>query len=146
MLPESFLKDEVDADRAAVWSSRFASPVDRLLIVKATRHRALLGFACVLLDVDPAWGARLDNLHVDARYQGEGIGYALFQTARRWTAQAAPAEPMHLWVLEQNAGACAFYDRQGGTVVERAVRTLVRDCAVPELRYLWPPLSSVMRS
>jgi GNAT superfamily N-acetyltransferase len=141
MLPDSFLDDEVAADRAALWKSRFADPApERRLILKATRERALLGFVCVMLDVEPAWGARLDNLHVDARCKGEGIGYVLFQAARRWTAEVAPGQPVHLWVLEQNTGACAFYDRQGGEVVEKAVRTLVPGCPVPELRYLWPPL------
>jgi len=141
MLPDSFLDEEVEADRAALWRGRFADPApERRLILKATRERALLGFVCVMLDVEPAWGARLDNLHVDAHCKGAGIGYVLFQAARRWTAEVAADQPMHLWVLEQNTGARVFYDRQGGTVVEKAVRTLVRDCAVAELRYLWPPL------
>lgn len=141
VLPDSFLDEEVAADRAALWRSRFADlAAERRLILKATRERSLLGFVCVMLDVEPAWGARLDNLHVDARCKGEGIGYLLFQAARRWTARVGPEQQMHLWVLERNTGARAFYDRQGGTVVEKAVRTLVRDCSVAELRYLWPPL------
>jgi GNAT superfamily N-acetyltransferase len=141
MLPEAYLQDEVDRDRAELWRSRFADlAVERRLILKATREGALLGFVCVLLDVEPAWGARLDNLHVAARCKGEGVGYELFQAARRWIAEVAPQQPMHLWVLEQNTGARAFYDRQGGTVVEKAVRSLVANSTVPELRYLWPPL------
>ena len=55
-----------------------------------------LGFVWVLLDEEPAWGVRLDNLHVNPQLKGTGIGYALFQAAREWTAQMMPDAAMHL--------------------------------------------------
>ena len=63
---------------------------------------------CVLLDEEPAWGARLDNLHVSPALKGTGIGHALFQAAREWTAQMLPDASMHLWCVERNSSLAAF--------------------------------------
>lgn len=141
MLPDQYLDEEITADRAAFWRARFDAPAsERRLILKATSEDTLDGFACVLLVAEPDWGARLDNLHVRPQLKGQGIGHALFQAAREWIAQVAPAESMHLWVVEANHAARRFYDREGGAVVERATRPVARGLSVPELRYQWPPL------
>jgi hypothetical protein len=47
---------------------------------------------------------------------------------------------MHLWCVEREHVARRFYDRQGGTVVETANRSLAQQPSVPELRYWWEPL------
>lgn len=141
MLPDQYLDEEITAERAAFWKERFDAPArERGLILKATTQGTLDGFACVLLDVEPAWGARLDNLHVRPQLKGQGIGHALFQAAREWIEKVAPAESMHLWVVEANHAARRFYDREGGAVVERATRPVALGLSVPELRYRWPPM------
>ncbi len=44
---------------------------------------------------------------------------------------------MHVWCVERNLTARRFYDRQGGTVVESAIRPVAQGLSLPELRYLW---------
>ena len=138
MLPDDYLDQRVVADRVEFWTTRFASvPADRRFVGKAVRDERLLGFVCVLLDAEPKWGARLDNLHVSPELKGSGIGYALFHAAREWIARVAPGTAMHLWCVERNLVARRFYDRQGGQVVETATRPVAQDLSVPELRYWW---------
>lgn len=138
MLPDDYLDQHVVADRIAVWTARFDSvPPDRRLVLKAVSDQALLGFVCVLLDAEPRWGARLDNLHVSPELKGTGIGHVLFNAARDWIAHVSPGTAMHLWCVERNLGARHFYDRQGGKVVETATRPVAQDLSVPELRYWW---------
>jgi GNAT superfamily N-acetyltransferase len=142
MLPDEFLDHHVVADRLECWTARFASfAADRALVLKAVSDGTLLGYVCVLLDEEPEWGARLDNLHVTPESKGTGVGYALFQAAREWIARVSPGTPMHLWCVESNHVARRFYDRQGGTIVETAKRSFAQQPAVPELRYWWAPLT-----
>jgi GNAT superfamily N-acetyltransferase len=143
MLSDQYLDEGVFADRAAFWKERFDTQrPERQFILKATSQNGLDGFACALLDAEPAWGARLDNLHVRPQLIGRGIGHALFNAARAWIAEVTQAESMHLWVVEANHTARRFYDRQGGAVVERATRLVARGLSVLELRYHWPPVGS----
>jgi len=141
MLSDEYLDQHVVADRLEFWSARFASvPAERRLVLQAVSHGVLMGFVCVLLDAEPNWGARLDNLHVSPESKGTGIGFALFQAAREWIASVSPATAMHLWCVEANHVARRFYDRQGGTIVEAATRPVAQELSVPELRYWWAPL------
>ena len=141
MLADEYLDRHVVADRLEFWSTRFATVApDRRLVLKAIGDGTLMGFVCVLLDAEPQWGARLDNLHVSPESKGTGIGYALFQAAREWLASVSPDTAMHLWCVERNHVARRFYDRQGGKIVETATRPVAQELAVPELRYWWPPL------
>jgi GNAT superfamily N-acetyltransferase len=142
MLPDEFLDRHVVADRLECWTARFASfAADRALVLKAVSDGTLLGYVCVLLDEEPEWGARLDNLHVTPESKGTGVGYALFQAAREWIARVSPGTAMHLWCVESNHVARRFYDRQGGAIVEAASRSFAGQPAVPELRYWWAPLT-----
>jgi GNAT superfamily N-acetyltransferase len=142
LLTDEYLDDQVLHDRTAFWSKRFGAPnPERRLVLKALDESTLLGFVCVLLDEEPAWGARLDNLHVVPGHKGTGVGYALFQAAREWTARAQPEWSMHLWCIERNVVARRFYDRQGGRIVESATRPIAQGLCLPELRYLWTALT-----
>jgi GNAT superfamily N-acetyltransferase len=142
LLPDTFLDQQLESDRLEFWNARFASvALDRRLVLNAVRDGALVGFVCVLLDLEPQWGARLDNLHVAPQLKGTGIGYELFKAAREWVASVQPGTAMHLWCLEENQTARRFYDRQGGVVVESAVRDVAMGLKRPELRYFWPAQS-----
>lgn len=142
MLPDEYLDHHVVDDRLAYWPARLARfASDRTLVLKAVDDATLLGFVCVLLDEEPEWGARLDNLHVSPQARGTGAGYALFQAAREWIARVAPGVPLHLWCVEANQIARRFYDRQGGKVVETMHRSFAGQPSVPEVRYWWPPLT-----
>ena len=130
------------ADRQAVWQQRLAPdfPGRRLVLTARDRGGAVLGFACVLPDEEPAAGVLLDNLHVQGARQGQGLGRQLLQAAREWAAGQEPASPLVLYVFERNTNAVAFYDRMGGTVVVRRVSSIPVAGGAIELRYAWPPL------
>lgn len=116
---DSFLDGDVVANRQTVWSERLTSPgVDQLTIV-ADRNGAVVGIVHLILDVDPHWGALLDNLHVDYRLKRRGIGRRLLGEAARGLVRRRPADRQFcLWVLDQNAAAQAFYAACGGARVE----------------------------
>jgi GNAT superfamily N-acetyltransferase len=139
MLPDTFLDEQVDGERLEFWNTRFDSTdPDRRLVLKAVRDGTLHGFICVMLDLEPEWGARLDNIHVRHENKGTGIGYELFKAAREWIASVEPGMAMHLWCIERNETARRFYERQGGVVAETAIRHVAMGLSVPELRYFWP--------
>lgn len=112
----------------------------RRVVFKAMSGGALTGFACVLLDAEPVWGALLDNLHVRPALKRQGIGRRLFEEARCWVRDRTPGTPLHLTVIEANISARYFYDRLGGTIVERKMREVVPGTALAILRYRWEPL------
>jgi GNAT superfamily N-acetyltransferase len=138
ILPPDFLAGPIVEDRTSHWQARMNAPQrDRRLVLKAVTASAVLGFACVLVDEEPEWGPRLDNLHVKPHLKGLGIGSALFRASQRWVIDVARQELMHLWVLEENHAARRFYVRRGGSVQERQVVEIVAGVFVPELRYIW---------
>ena len=138
LLPGEFLAGPVVENRRQMWEERMEVPDgDGRLVLKAMDGHVLAGFTCVVRDADPAWGPLLDNLHVKPALKGRGIGWMLFKASLKWSAAAAPGQPMHLWVIEGNAGARAFYDRQGGAVTDRRIVEVIAGTYLPALRYVW---------
>jgi GNAT superfamily N-acetyltransferase len=139
-LPDAFLDGPVVDDRLRFWSSRMSAPDGhRRVVLKAVSGAAIVGFACVLLDAEPDWGALLDNLHVKPELKTQGIGRRLFEAARGWIAVAAPGARMHLTVIERNVNARRFYDRLGGSIVERRIVDVIPGTRLEILRYVWEP-------
>jgi GNAT superfamily N-acetyltransferase len=116
---------------------REPNPERRVVLKAVARDAQLLGFACVLLDAEPDWGALLDNLHVAPELKRRGIGRALFDAARRWVATTAPGMPMHLTVIEANENAWRFYEGIGGTLVERMTKEVIPGTKLVVRRYQW---------
>jgi GNAT superfamily N-acetyltransferase len=141
LLPDDFLDGPVFEDRRTLWSERMRAPdPERRFVCKAVGEDGLLlGFACVLLDAEPEWGALLDNLHVRPDLKATGIGYALFTAARDWVRRVAPGANMHLTVLEGNERARRFYERQGGTIIAKQQVQVLPGVYRPVLRYGWKP-------
>lgn len=141
LVPDAFLDGPVIDERLQHWSSRMAHDDEGpRLVLKVVQGSTMVGFVCAVRDADPAWGPLLDNLHVKPGFKGAGIGRALLGEARRWTARVAPGQPMHLWVIEDNISARAFYDRVGGVVAERQILDFTAGITTPALRYVWEPL------
>lgn len=111
---DSFLDGDVDADRLAVWSARLGEPTDTTRTFLAEVGGEPIGFAHVILDADPHWGALLDNLHVSAAQQGNGIGSALLRRSASYVVDRRAGSSLYLWVLEQNVAAQAFYRSLNG--------------------------------
>ena len=113
---DEYLDGDVFAERQAVWTARFGDPAADARTILAEHDGVLIGFAHVIFDDDPTWGALLDNLHVAGSYQRRGIGAQLLAL----TGEAvAGRSSLYLWVLEQNLSAQAFYEAHGGRRVER---------------------------
>lgn len=114
LLSDAYLDHDVDDERHRVWRDRF----DRLApdafgAFIAEDESGAIGFAALLLHSPPA-SALLDNLHVVPDQQRRGVGRRLMAESARWTLDAAPGAPLHLWVLEANTGARRFYRALGG--------------------------------
>jgi GNAT superfamily N-acetyltransferase len=140
---DAYLDGDLLSDRCRVWSARLASPAGTAMII-AERDGQLAGFVHVALDVDPRWGSLVDNLHVRHLGHRAGIGTQLMAYAARAVLAHADSPALHLWVLQQNTGAQAFYLACGGTRVEAGTATA--PCGDPTLlngrpgkyRIAWP--------
>lgn len=139
---DSFLDGDVAADRMAEWAGRLSRPQAGRYTVVADLDGAVAGFAHVILDADPAWGAYLDALHVRQDLKRHGTGARLLAETARVVARRRPSTGLYLWVLEQNTAAQAFYAAQGGS---RAGRELSGPFPgggyAYSFRYAWPDLS-----
>ena len=134
----AYLDDDVDAERLAAWTERFARPRPDQRTVLAEDDGELVGFVHTLLDDDPTWGALLDNLHVRAEWQRRSLGSVLVAASAHAVVEERPGRGLYLWVLERNARARAFYVARGGAEVERAEETAPDGTTTTCLRVAWP--------
>lgn len=95
--------------RARRWRENIATTSNTVLVAEGTGER-LLGFAIAgAVRDEPAGGLperELMALYVRAEVYGTGLGHALLRAA-------IGDGPAYLWVLEGNARAIRFYERQG---------------------------------
>lgn len=95
--------------RAQRWRENIATTSNTVLVAEGTGER-LLGFAIAgAVRDEPAGGLperELMALYVRAEVYGTGLGHALLRAA-------IGDGPASLWVLEGNARAIRFYERQG---------------------------------
>jgi GNAT superfamily N-acetyltransferase len=141
---DEYLDGAVEEERLSVWSERFAHPSPDTSTVLAEIDGALVGFAHVIFDVDPVFGALLDNLHVGRDVQRRGIGAELMKRAAHEVAAARPNSQLYLWVLEPNAQAQAFYRSIGGHEADRKPETPPGGGSVTIIRYVWPDPRSLL--
>jgi ribosomal protein S18 acetylase RimI-like enzyme len=141
---DEFLDGDLGGERRAHWSVRLADPDPALRTVVADDGGALAGFAHTVLGLDPKWGALLDNLHVAAGRQGSGIGTRLLGETAAAVLDHDPASRLHLWVLEQNVEAQAFYEARGGQRRERTSFPSPSGTEPPCFRYVWPDPSILL--
>ncbi len=145
ILPDAYLDGPIVHERASLWQARFSSSnAHRHLVLLAESGETLAGFACVLLDEEPRWGACLDNLHVLPNWRGVGLGRQLFGRAAQWVLAMEPDWGMHLWVFEANSGARRLYNALGGKVVERHPKRIMEGIEIPSLRYVWTDLRALL--
>lgn len=109
------------ADRLETWRDRLARPRSDHVTVVAEVDNAIVGFAHIIFDRHPTWGALLENLHVTHTLKGRGIGTRLMAEAASVVLVSSPGSGMHLTVLAQNTAAQAFYRARGGVCVEERV-------------------------
>jgi len=114
---DAFLDGDVLDDRKAVWTERLRTEDGGTQTVLAEDDAGLVGFAHVVFDADPTWGALLDNLHVRQGQKRQGVGSELVALIARPVIERKAR--LHVWVLEQNLDAQAFYEARGAVLVGR---------------------------
>lgn len=143
LMPADYLAALDPAPRKAMWAQRLATGDGPGHVAVAVDGDHLVGFA--------AWGRyHLDDLgpgdappdavgavraiYLVRAYQGRGVGRALLA----WAVGRLAAEgyiEAKLWVLETNALARRFYERQGWALDGASMVDDVDGLALPEVRY-----------
>jgi ribosomal protein S18 acetylase RimI-like enzyme len=119
---DSYLDGDAVSERQEVWRRRLAQPTSAHFTVVARDGDEVLGFAHTILDEDPHWGSLLENLHVRSHVKRNGMGSRLLSVTAQRLLSLRPQGALHLWVLDQNTAAQAFYDARGGIRVETQLR------------------------
>ena len=115
---DAFLDGDVGGYLLAEWAGRLSAPDPQARTIVAELDGEVVGLAHTRLGEDATWGALLDNLHVSYGLKRLGVGTRLLALTAQAVLDSSPASGLYLWVLEQNAGARAFYTARGGTCVE----------------------------
>jgi len=101
-----YLDGEAPEERLQHWINRLSSgPLPKQGVLVAMDGGVCVGFICIYLQAEPAWGPVLDNLHVRPDRKGRGIGSRLIQEGLGWVRSRRSFDRWHLWVLEGNAAA-----------------------------------------
>ncbi len=116
---DAFLDHDATGYLRPLWTARLATPDPRARTILAEHDGTVAGFAHTLLGHDATRGAFLDNLHVTHALKRQGIGTRLLARTAQAVLDWSPSSGLHLWVLEQNTGARAFYTARGGACVGR---------------------------
>src|SRR5262249_53670196 len=148
ILRDDYLDGAIDAERLAHWSARLSTRANApdWFIAIAERNGEPTAFVCALLDADPIGGRLLDNLHVSDALKGTGIGTRLMREAAAWVQRQQPRSRLYLWVYEQNAAACRFYEGLGGTMMRREARVAPDGSRVAAVQYGWDDVSRLARA
>jgi GNAT superfamily N-acetyltransferase len=129
----------VFTERRAVWADRLAhADLTVARTILAVDGDTLLGFAHVIFDDDPRWGALVDNLHVTFDHKRGGLGRQLMVASARAVLDRPRPTGMYLWALEMNAAGRAFYRAIGGEEAGEEVSNLEGGGTAVAVRYSWP--------
>lgn len=134
---DQWLDEQAGANRQAHWARRFAAPTTTEAGLVAEQEGRAVGFAYLIADDDPSRGALLDNLHLVAAVRGGGIGARLLRAAAALAIARGWPAGLHLWVFDANDGACRFYERHGGRVVDRVMYDTADGGSYPARCYHW---------
>ena len=131
ILPDELL-DGMDRVRRATWWKRHIGEASTHTLV-ATLDDLVIGFA----DFGPSrdssedW-AELYAIYVHPDHWGAGHGRELILATELATLAFGKA---HLWVLDKNSRARAWYERQGWTLGEETLHDEIGGVPVTEVRY-----------
>ncbi len=139
---DHFLDNEVLNERCKVWKERLQNPKGNQFIQVVEIENSIVAFVCVHRGADIVFGTLIDNLHVDSRFIGQGIGEKLMLNVARAMQEKGGAS-MYLWVLTSNAKAIRFYERMGGSAKETINDLDIGDREITKTRYYWPNLNSM---
>jgi ribosomal protein S18 acetylase RimI-like enzyme len=114
LLPDEVLAGLSVTERAHFWSGVLTEPVPRsAVLVTEVGAAGVVGFAAVGPSTDPAATAddgQLYAMYLLPEYWGRGLGHYLHSAALRRLGEL-DFRRAHLWVLETNERAIAFYEK-----------------------------------
>ncbi len=139
---DHFLDHEVLDERLEVWKNRLENPRGNQFIDLVEIDNAFVAFICGYVDDHPKYGTLIDNLHVDSKFIGQGIGEKLMRDTAIFLKEKNKLS-MYLWVLASNASAIRFYERIGGIAAETVNDFDIGDRAITKTRYHWPNLKVI---
>jgi len=133
---DAYLDGDVVTERRRHWRACLGpeQPSDCGALV-ATEASECLGFICIRLDAEPAWGPLLDNLHVRPDRKHAGIGRALIAAGAAWVRARGPYASWHLWVIDSNTPARRVYEHLGWVLRERGSHLAPDGTRYPVWRY-----------
>jgi GNAT superfamily N-acetyltransferase len=135
LLPGPFLAQMNPGVYARRWRRQLMTADSSDLVLCAEGAGGLVGYCGAS---GGAGGAEVSTLYVVRPAQRRGVGKRLLTSAARVMADRG-APSLHLWVLNTNAKARAFYEHLGGVAVEER-RVSGWDGAYRETAYSWPDI------
>ncbi|HEY1926676.1 MAG TPA: GNAT family N-acetyltransferase [Caulobacteraceae bacterium] len=138
MLPGPFLAQMNPGVYARRWRRQLMTADSSELILCAEGAGGLVGYCGAS---ERAGGAEVSTLYVVRPAQRRGLGKRLLSSAAKvMAARGAPS--LHLWVLNDNTKARAFYEHLGGVPIEER-RVSGWDGAYRETAYAWPDIRTL---
>jgi GNAT superfamily N-acetyltransferase len=138
MLPEPFLAQMNPGVYARRWRRQLMAADSSELVLCAEGAGGLVGYCGAS---ERGGAAEVSTLYVVRPAQRRGVGKRLLSSAAKvMAARGAPS--LHLWVLNGNAKARAFYEHLGGVAVEER-RVSGWDGAYRETAYSWPDIRTL---
>lgn len=135
ILPESFLGAPLEWEFTGYWRDIDILPRDVVLVAE---NEDLYGFIAIWCRPKPY----IDNLHVKPSLRSRHIGTALMKSAAQKLLVQGHTSA-HLWVFERNEKAIQFYQRLGGSVVEKASQSIF-GYNIPSLKIEWKDLATLL--
>lgn len=143
VLSASYLQNSALSERRTMWTQRLRAPQPNQYVVVADRDGKIVGFACAFLDEHVDWGSYLDNLHVSAALQGQGIGTRLMADVVSRCQSEAPGRGLYLSVNQANHRAQRFYYQLGARNAAPGVWNAPDGSQVPTYWFVWDTLGNV---
>lgn len=138
LIDQAFL-DALEVDsRAKSWDRILRQSRGKVLV--AEEEGIVVGFCALGPAIEDSWG-EVFAIYVDPARWGEGMGRDLLAAGERALAEAGFTNAV-LWVLDGNARARAFYERQGWSLGKPMRIESIGGRDVNEVRYekpLTPP-------
>jgi len=136
-MSSDFLENQAQEDRLLHWRSAMNQRGEKERVFVAEYDGKVEGFVCIKLHNDAQWGCYIDSLHVSSSLRGKGVGKQLLRYAAEWVKDRDDDSPLYLWVFEDNTQAVTFYQRLGGTIVERTLSDMPSSDNAPVFRVSW---------
>jgi len=136
-LPDEFLDGLDPVTRAARWRAILAGELGPVSTFVAERERRVVGFASCgpARDDDSSGAGEVYAIYVEESAAGTGVGAALLHQVVMELRDRFAFDSAFLWVLESNARARRFYEREGWLADGVAKTDVLGGVTVRELRY-----------